>query len=591
MHYYAAMRLREHSTPRSMKSLLVSLFLLVTSTSLLFAISPEQPTLIWSDEFEVEGLPDASKWIYDVGGNGWGNQEEQFYTDARTENARVESGVLIIEARQEGWPAGRSPTHEYTSARLLSKGNGDWTYGRFEIRAKIPAGRGTWPAIWMLSTGNSYGTWPRSGEIDIMEHVGFDMGTVHGSLHSLANNWLTGTQPTDSTTIGDVDTAFHTYRIDWFPDSITFYIDDAVFFTATNPGTGFEAWPFDQPFHLILNLAVGGSWGGQQGIDPDIWPASLEVDYVRVYDIGDTVPLDTDGDQDPNVTDPDDDDDGLTDEEEHALGTSILAEDTDGDGFSDFEEVEAGTYPLLIGSFPGSNESILTVNNDFEFGEEPWIVHTNFLNAGGAWQGQVGSWGGVYSVLDYVTAELNGDITFYSYAESDVERSEHLLYQEWSPIVIDLLPGDIVRFRGEATADLPNGSFEARAFIRVLDTSFQPTSASVILDLDANTGAFELETTLPEESFNVMQVGFLIDGPLDVRASVDFRDIEATLNEFENETWAGFPVEDSWADTGGWLGYLYVGSEPWVWSFSMGTWLYLPESGVKPSGAWAYLVN
>jgi beta-glucanase (GH16 family) len=177
-----------------------------------------QGELIWSDEFDGEGLPDPAKWRYDVGGGGWGNDEAQDYTDARTENARVEGGVLIIEARKEGWPAGRNPSNDYTSARLVTKGNGDWRYGRMEVRAKLPAGRGTWPAIWMLPTGREYGTWPRSGEIDIMEHVGYDMGTIHGSLHSLANNWLTGTANQTRRTATTTGTASVTRRsTNWEP--------------------------------------------------------------------------------------------------------------------------------------------------------------------------------------------------------------------------------------------------------------------------------------------------------------------------------------------------------------------------------------
>jgi beta-glucanase (GH16 family) len=137
--------------------------------------------LVWSDEFNYSGLPDRSKWGYDVGGHGWGNKELQYYTERRKENARVENGHLIIEARRDG-----SESNEYTSARLVSKGKGDWTYGRFEVRAKLPSGRGTWPAIWMLPSVKSYGGggWPDNGEIDIMEHVGFDPNVIHGSAHT-----------------------------------------------------------------------------------------------------------------------------------------------------------------------------------------------------------------------------------------------------------------------------------------------------------------------------------------------------------------------------------------------------------------------
>ena len=542
---------------------------------------------IWSDEFDGEGLPDPAKWRYDVGGGGWGNDEAQFYTDARTENARVEDGVLIIEARKEGWPAGRNPSNDYTSARLVTKGNGDWTYGRIEVRAKLPAGRGTWPAIWMLPTGREYGTWPRSGEIDIMEHVGYDMGTVHGSLHSLANNWLTGTQPTGSTQVDDVDTAFHVYAVEWSPEEITFSVDGNPFYTAANPGTGWEAWPFDQPFHLILNVAVGGFWGGREGIDPDIWPARMEVDYVRVYDLGDTVALDTDADGEPNATDADDDGDGLSDAEEHELGTNLIQADTDGDGYSDKEEVDAGTAPLLAGSFPGSDASILMINNDFQFGEEPWIVHTNFLDAEGNWTGQVGSWGGSYSVFDYVETRLDGSVVFSSYTGGDAPRAEHLLYQEWNPLQIELLPGDVIRFRGKAAADLSDPGMEATAFIRVLDFGFQPMPETVEVTVPAEATEFSLETTLGEEDINVLQAGVKITGPQAETGAVTFAGLETTLNE---ETWGKWPIpQPDLVDTGDWMGWLNIANEPFVWSYKLESWLYLQKDYISEGGGWTYV--
>ncbi|MEC3878103.1 glycoside hydrolase family 16 protein [Parapedobacter sp. 10938] len=237
-------------------------------------------TPVWADEFEYEGLPDEEKWGYDVGTlhNGWGNQELQYYTDKKLDNVRVADGVLRITALKE--------SHEgmgYTSARLVSRGKGDFLYGRFEARAKLPAGRGTWPAIWMLPTNNTYGGWPASGEIDIMEHVGFDPGTVHISVHTEAYNHIIGTQQTVTRSVADFNTSFHVYRVDWTPDYMRGYIDDELLFEFANEGTGSAVWPFDQPFHWLLNVAVGGSWGGQQGIDDGVFPATMEVDYVRVY--------------------------------------------------------------------------------------------------------------------------------------------------------------------------------------------------------------------------------------------------------------------------------------------------------------------
>jgi beta-glucanase (GH16 family) len=236
--------------------------------------------LVWADEFDYNGLPDTTGWAYDVGGHGWGNQEKQYYTESRLENARVENGVLVIEAIREPMDS-----NDYTSARLVTKGKNEWLYGRFEIRAKLPKGTGTWPAIWMLAADQHYGEeyWPHNGEIDIMEHVGYNQGRIHASTHSLQYYWLKGTQRTDTIFSPDVSESFHNYVMEWYPEKIQVYMDDSLYFTSPNDGTGWEAWPFDQPFYLILNIAVGGAWGGQKGIDDSIWPQRMEVDYVRVY--------------------------------------------------------------------------------------------------------------------------------------------------------------------------------------------------------------------------------------------------------------------------------------------------------------------
>ncbi len=231
----------------------------------------------WYDEFDYQGLPDPKRWDYDIGGHGWGNNELQFYTN-RIENASVGNGLLTITARKEEWE-----NKNYTSTRLVSRNKGDFLYGRVEVRAKLPAGRGTWPAIWMLPTDWVYGGWPSSGEIDIMEHVGFDENKVHISTHSEAYYWRIGTQRTASKTIQNATTEFHLYRIDWTPYAIRGYIDNLHIFTSVNDGTGYKAWPFDKRFHLLLNLAIGGDWGGQQGVDNSIFPVSFEIDYVRYY--------------------------------------------------------------------------------------------------------------------------------------------------------------------------------------------------------------------------------------------------------------------------------------------------------------------
>lgn len=239
--------------------------------------------MVWSDEFNTNGAPDSLKWDYDLGDGcpnvcGWGNNEQQFYTRAAS-NVRVENGNLVIEARKE--EMGGKP---YTSTRLVSRKKGDWLYGRVEVKAKLPSGKGTWPAIWMLSTDWKYGGWPASGEIDIMEHVGFDPGVIHGTLHTESFNFQKQTQREGIITIPDCTTSFHVYAIEWTPDKIDFYVDDKMYHSvAHQQGDDYKAWPFDQPFHLIMNIAVGGNWGGKEGIDDSIWPQRMEVDYVRIY--------------------------------------------------------------------------------------------------------------------------------------------------------------------------------------------------------------------------------------------------------------------------------------------------------------------
>ncbi len=237
--------------------------------------------LVWSDEFNYTGLPDEEKWTYDVGGHGWGNGESQYYTEADPDNAYVSDGTLTITAIQEHYE-----NREYTSTRLLSHNEGSWLYGKFEISAKLPEGVGVWPAIWMLPTNWEYGGWPDSGEIDIMEFVGYEPNRIHYTIHTEAYNHMRGTQIGDSAIYDDVSNTFHEYQLEWLPDKLIWYIDDVEVFRYSVPEGAPEdstTWPFDIEFHLIMNIAVGGAWGGQQGIDNDIWPQSMEIDYVRVY--------------------------------------------------------------------------------------------------------------------------------------------------------------------------------------------------------------------------------------------------------------------------------------------------------------------
>ena len=237
---------------------------------------------VWADEFDGSAIPDSTKWVYEVGGHGWGNNELQFYTEGRRENARIEGGVLIVEARREEWQ-GRS----YTSARLNSRQG--WQYGRIEARARLPRGRGTWPAIWMLPVRGTYGNggWPDNGEIDIMEHVGFDPNVVHASVHTRAYNHVAGTQRTARTSVAGAVSDFHVYAVEWTAEDIRGYVDDRQYFSfrnerLTNAQADSRQWPFDREFRILLNEAVGGNWGGQQGVDESIWPQRLEIDYVRV---------------------------------------------------------------------------------------------------------------------------------------------------------------------------------------------------------------------------------------------------------------------------------------------------------------------
>ncbi len=234
--------------------------------------------LVWSDEFNYKGLPDSTKWGYDTGNHGWGNNELQYYTVNRLENARVADGVLVIEAVKEDYNGSK-----YTSARLLSKNKGDWKYGRIEVRAKLPRGRGIWPAIWMLPTDWAYGAWPASGEIDIMEMVGYLPDSIFGTVHTGAYYHSIGTQKTGSILRNDISDEFHVYSLEWTKNKLRMLIDNEPYFEFVNEKKTSREWPFDKRFHLLLNVAVGGNWGGKMGLDESIFPQRMEIDYVRVY--------------------------------------------------------------------------------------------------------------------------------------------------------------------------------------------------------------------------------------------------------------------------------------------------------------------
>lgn len=231
--------------------------------------------LLWSDEFNKDGAPDSKIWTTEIGGHGWGNNELQYYTD-RKENAEVKNGHLVITAKKEDYQGSR-----FTSARLITKGKKDFTYGRVEISAKLPAGKGTWPAIWMLGSSIDTTPWPACGEIDIMEHVGFDMNRVHGSIHTKAYNHPAKTQKTANSVVDDVAGKFHVYAIEWSPKHIDFYVDNQHYFSYQPDEYTPNKWPFNNPCFIILNFAIGGNWGGT--VDESSFPKRMEIDYVRVY--------------------------------------------------------------------------------------------------------------------------------------------------------------------------------------------------------------------------------------------------------------------------------------------------------------------
>lgn len=241
---------------------------------------PAEARLVWSDEFAGRAL-DPRRWRLDTTRNreGWHNNERQYHAP---DNLAVRDGRLIITARREArrdrsdW--GGQP---YSSARIDTRGLASWTYGFVEVRAKLPCARGTWPAIWLLP---DRGSWPDGGEIDVMEHVGHDPRRVHATLHTALYVHSRGTQRGASRVVPTACDAFHRYQLDWRPGGITVGIDGRAFMRIANdrPG-GRGAWPFDAPFHLILNLAIGGDWGGAKGIDDAALPQRLEVDYVRVW--------------------------------------------------------------------------------------------------------------------------------------------------------------------------------------------------------------------------------------------------------------------------------------------------------------------
>jgi beta-glucanase (GH16 family) len=262
--------------------------------TVLFPLNAADWQLVWSDEFNEPGLPNAGRWAYEEGFVR--NNELQYYTRARLQNARAEGGFLILETRKEKYRNARfdpaassqSPRYsqefaDYTSASVTTRGIAEWQYGRVEVRARLPRGKGFWPAIWMLGVDREKVGWPACGEIDIMENVGFDPDTIHANIHTARYNHTKNTQKGASIKVDRPYESFHVYAVEWDRDRVEFFVDGKSYFSFSNERSGREAWPFDQPMYLILNVAFGGSWGGQEGIDDSTMPQSMAIDYVRVY--------------------------------------------------------------------------------------------------------------------------------------------------------------------------------------------------------------------------------------------------------------------------------------------------------------------
>jgi beta-glucanase (GH16 family) len=239
--------------------------------------APSNWELVWEDNFDFDGLPDPRIWNYEEGYIR--NNEAQYYTKERLENARVENGNLVIEARNDNWNG-----HKITAASVNTYGNKSILYGRVEVKAKLPTGVGTWPAIWMLGDNHREGTgWPACGEIDIMENVGYEPDIIHANIHTKAYNHVKGTNKGNKITAEKPYENFNVYALEWFEDHIDFYLNDILYFTFKNEGTGNDVWPFDKPHYLLINFAVGGGWGGTKGIDDKIFPQKYYIDYVKVF--------------------------------------------------------------------------------------------------------------------------------------------------------------------------------------------------------------------------------------------------------------------------------------------------------------------
>lgn len=239
-------------------------------------------TMIYNDEFDVDGLPDPTKWSIDPRPKGYINNEQQVYTDASRDNVRVRNGNMIITGKKD-FPTG-DPNAPWSSGRVVSLGKMEFLYGKAEMRAKLPGARGSWPAFWLMPVSSAYGSWPKSGEVDILEHVGNTFGKAMCAVHTENKNWTNGGNLGGNQIMPDVDTVYHTYGVEWSPDSLRFTHDGVGFYTYVNPKTDWKDWPFDKSFYVIMNVAIGGGMGG--AITDADWPDSMQVDYVRLYQKG-----------------------------------------------------------------------------------------------------------------------------------------------------------------------------------------------------------------------------------------------------------------------------------------------------------------
>lgn len=237
---------------------------------------PKKWKLEWADEFNAGKAPNEKFWSYEVG--YLRNDELQYYTKARQENCRIEKGRLVIEARKDNFEG-----HKITAASIHTSKKRPFLYGRIEVRAQLPTGKGTWPAIWLLGENIGQVGWPDCGEIDIMENVGFDPTKVHANIHTGAYNWVKNTAKGNSIDGGKPWEGFHAYAVEWYPDRLEFFYDDTRYMVFRKERADDSVWPFDKPHYLILNFAFGGGWGGSQGVDESLLPLKYAIDYVRYY--------------------------------------------------------------------------------------------------------------------------------------------------------------------------------------------------------------------------------------------------------------------------------------------------------------------